>query len=128
MKQPNDKPWNREEFVARQLAIVAKYTKVQLKPKPTAEQKARETWKPTLEALAKTNRQSTKLLVERTEAEMEEAQRLREREEFIRRAQIANNTAIELGYFQRQMEALAERRWDPTGNWGRPNYKTQADD
>jgi hypothetical protein len=125
---PNDKPWSREEFVARQLAIVAKYTKVQLKPKPTPQEKAQEAWKPPLETLANTNRQSNKLLVERTEAEMEEAQHQRQREEFVRSAQIANETAVELGYFQRQMEALAERRYDPTGNWGRPNYKTQADD
>jgi hypothetical protein len=126
--KPNDKPWNREEFVARQLAIVAKCTKVQLKPKPTAQEKAQEAWKPPLEALAKANRQSNKLLVERTEAEMEEAQCQRQQEEFVRRAQIANETAVELGYFQRRMEALADRRWDPTGNWGRPNYKTQPDD
>jgi hypothetical protein len=126
--KPNNEPWNKEEFIARQLAIVAKYTKVQLKPKPTAQEKAQETWKPTLETLAKTNRQSNKLLVERTEEEMKEAQRQRQQEEFVRRAQIANETAVELGYFQRRMEALADRRWDPTGNWGTPNYKLNPND
>ena len=111
--KPEDKPWNREEFVARQLAIVAKYTKVQLKPKPTPQQKAREAWKPSLEAMAKANGQSNRLLFERTEAEMEEAQRLRQREQFIQTARIANERAVELGYYQRRMEALAERRYDP---------------
>jgi hypothetical protein len=39
-----DDGWSKEAYIARQLAIVAKYTKVQLKPKPTAEQKAEEAW------------------------------------------------------------------------------------
>jgi hypothetical protein len=128
MTTPNDKPWSREEFVARQLAIVAKYTKVQLKPKPTPQEKAEKAWKPPLETVLEANRQANERALERAEREQEEAQRLRQREQFIRRAQIANETAVELGYMQRQWDALADRRWDPTGNWGRPNYKTQADD
>ena len=125
MKPTEEYLMTKEAIMARLLAIGSK---PKLKPPPTAQEKAQEAWKPPLEALAKANHQSTKLLVERTEAEMEEAQRLREREEFVRRAQVANNTAIELGYFQRQMEALAERRYDPTGNWGTPNYKLNPDD
>jgi hypothetical protein len=125
--KPND-GWSKEAYIARQLAIVAKYTNVQLKPKPTPEQKAQEAWKPSLGALAKANSQANRRLVERTEAEMEEAQRQHQREEFARRAQIANETAVELGYFQRQMDALANRRYDPTGIWGTPNYKTNVDD
>ena len=123
---PNDERlMTKEAIMARLLAIGSK---PKLKPPPTAEQKADKAWKPPLETLAKTNRQSNKLLVERTEAEMEEAQRQRQRDDFIRRAQIANETAVELGYFQRQMEALAERRYDPTGIWGPPNYKQHPDD
>jgi len=120
MKPTEERILSKEEFIAWQLAIVAKYTKVQLKPKPTPAEKAREAWKPTLEAVAKANGQSNRLLVERTEAEMEEAQRLRQREQFVQTARIANERAVELGYFQRQMEALAERRYDPTGIWGTP--------
>ena len=128
MTTPNDKPWSREEFVARQLAIVAKYAKVQLKPKPTPQEKAEKAWKPALETLLKTNAQANQKALERAEQEQAEAQRLRQREEFARRAQIANETAIELGYMQRRWDALAERRYDPTGNWGKPYYKLHRDD
>ena len=125
MKPTEERSMTKEAIMARLLAIGSK---PKLKPPPTAEQKAERAWKPPLEALAKANHQSTKLLVERTEAEMEEAQRQRQQEEFVRRAQIANETAVELGYFQRRMEALGDRRWDPTGIWGRPNYKQHPDD
>jgi hypothetical protein len=46
----------------------------------------------------------------------------------VRRAQIANEQAVELGYFQRQMEALASRRYDPMGLYGPQNYKLHPDD
>ena len=125
MNPNEERLMTKEAIMARLLAIGSK---PKLNPPPTAEQKAEKAWKPPFETLAKTNRQSNKLLVERTEAEMEEAQRQRQREDFNRRAQLANETAVELGYFQRRMEALAERRYDPTGNWGPPNYKQHPDD
>jgi hypothetical protein len=121
-------PWNKEAYIARQLAIVAKYTKVQLKPLPTAQEKAQEAWKPALETVLKTNAQANQRALERAEREQEEAQRQCQREDFARRAQLANETAVELGYYQRRWDALAERRWDPTGNWGTPNYKLNPDD
>jgi hypothetical protein len=125
MKPTEERLMTKEAIVARLLAIGSK---PKLKPPPTAEQKAREVWKPPLETVLTANRQSNQLALERAEQEQEEAQRLRQREQFIRNAQIANETAVELGYFQRRMEALADRRWDPTGIWGRPNYKQHPDD
>ena len=72
--------------------------------------------------------QSTQRVLERTEAELEEAQRKRNEAEYHRNAEIANFQAIELGYAQRQAEALASRRYDPLGLWGPPNYKLNPDD
>jgi hypothetical protein len=95
---------------------------------PTPQEKAQKAFAPSLEAMVKANAQSTQRVLERTQAELEEAERERDRAEYRQRAQIANFHAIELGYAQRQAEALAARRYDPTGNWGPPNYKTRADD
>jgi hypothetical protein len=110
------------EAVAAKARAYRESKRVKLEAKPTAEQRAEKAWKPSLEVMAKANQQSNQMLVERTEAEMEEAQLRRQREEFVRHAQFANERAVELGYFQRRMEALAERRWDPTGNWGPQRY------
>jgi hypothetical protein len=127
--KPNDaETFDKEAYIAHQLAIVAKYTKVKLEPKPTAEQKAERAWKKPLQAVVKANSQSEQVELKRVRQELEEAEARRARAEYISHAQIANERAVELGFFQRQMEALAERRYDPTGNWGRPNYKTNIDD
>jgi hypothetical protein len=76
----------------------------------------------------KANTQSNQLALERAKAELEEAEAQRERERYRQLAERVNTQAIEAGYAQRQWEALAERRWDPTGNWGSPNYQSRWDD
>jgi hypothetical protein len=81
-----------------------------------------------LEVVVKANAQSNQRALERAKAEMEEAERKRQQTEYVRRAQIANEQAVELGYAQRQWEALAARRYDPLGVWGPANYKTQRED
>jgi hypothetical protein len=78
--------------------------------------------------MVKANTQSNRRALERTKAELEEAERKRNEAEYHRRAEIANFQAIELGYAQRQAEALADRRYDPLGLWGEPNYKMHPDD
>jgi hypothetical protein len=135
MKPTEEREFTYEAILARQNAIFERYEAKQkalakaAAAKPTAEQKATERWaaRP-LESVVKANNQSNQRALERTKAEMEEAERKRQQEEYVRRAQIANYQAIELGYAQRQAEALAARRYDPTGNWGAPNYKTHPDD
>jgi hypothetical protein len=120
-----------EAILARQNAIFERYEarqKLAAKPTPSAKAKATERWTPPLEVAAKTAVQSTQRVLERTEAELEEAQRKRNEAEYHRNAEIANFQAIELGYAQRQAEALASRRYDPLGLWGPPNYKLNPDD
>ena len=123
MKPTEERLLTKEAIVARLLAIGGKP-----QPKPTAEQKAQQAWAQSLEVVLKANRQSDQMALERAKEELEEAQRRRAQEEYIRHAQIANEQAAELGYLQRQWDALAERRYDPTGIWGRPNYKLHPDD
>jgi hypothetical protein len=126
MKTGNDY-WTKEAIMARQMAIFEKHG-VKLeptpKPPPTAQEKAQRAFAPSLEAMVKANAQSNRKVLERTQAELEEAERERDRAQYRRNAEIANFHAIELGYAQRQAEALAARRYDPTGNWGPANYKT----
>jgi hypothetical protein len=119
MKPIEERLMTKEAIMARLLAIGSK---PKLKPPPTAQEKAQEAWKPTLEVLLKNNAAANQRALERAEREQQEAQRLRQHADFIRRAQLANETAVELGYMQRRWDALAERRWDPTGNWGPQRY------
>ena len=124
--KPDPNYWTKEAIMARYRAILDKPRPP--KPKPTAEQKAQQAFAPTLEAMAKANAQSTQRVLDRTKAELVEAERKRNEAEYHRRAEIANFQAIELGYAQRQAEALAVRRYDPMGLWGSPNYKMHPDD
>jgi hypothetical protein len=124
MKQPNEEyVFDKEAFVARLLAIRAKP-----KPKATAQERAQQAFVPTLEVMVKANAQSNRRVLERTQAELEEAERERNRAAYRERVEIANFQAIELAYAQRQAEALAARRYDPTGNWGPPNYRGPRED
>jgi hypothetical protein len=130
MKPTEEREFTYEAILARQLAIFEKYDakrKLAAKP-PTAQEKARQAFAPDLEIVVKANAQSNQRVLERTRAELEEAERKRNEAQYRRNAEIANFHAIELGYAQRQAEALAARRYDPTGNWGPPNYKTRMDD
>ena len=124
MKPNDERLMIKEAIMARLLAIGQK---PKLKPKPTPQEKAREAWKPTFETVLRST-QAERRALEQAEREQEEAQRQRQRAEFIRNAQIANERAVELGYLQQQWDALAERRYDPTGNWGALNYKLRSDD
>jgi hypothetical protein len=131
MKPNEDRLMTKEAILARYMAIFEKHDakrKPTAKPKPTAEEKAQQAFAPTLEVVVKANAQSNQRALDRTKAELEEAEQERDREEYRQLAEIANFQAIELGYAQRQAEALAARRYDPTGNWGAPNYKTNPDD
>jgi hypothetical protein len=131
MKPDNDY-WTREAIRARQIAFLERHG-VKLEPEPatkppTPQEKAQKAFAPSLEAMVKANAQSNRKALERTQAELEEAERERDRAEYARRAQIANFQAIELGYAQQQAEALAARRYDPTGNWGPANYRSGSDE
>lgn len=125
MKQ-HDEVFDKEAFVARLMAIGTK-PKPQQKP-PTAQEKAAQAFKPTLEAVVKANAQSNQRALERTRQELEEAERERDRAEYVKRVELATFQAIELGYAQRQAEALAERRYDPMGLYGKPNYRGPGED
>jgi hypothetical protein len=126
MKPTEERLMTREAILARYMAIFNKPRPP--KPKPTAEEKAQRSFAPTLEAVVKANAQSNQRALDRTKAELEEAERERNEREYRRRAEIANFQAVELGYAQRQAEALAGRRYDPLGAWGPPNYKMHPDD
>jgi hypothetical protein len=131
MKPTEEREMTYEAILARQRALFEKWDKrkLQAKPKPpTAEQKAQQAFAPTLEAMVKANAQSNQRALDRTKSELEEAERERNEAQYRRNAEIANFQAIELGYAQRQAEALAERRYDPLGSWGPPNYKMHPDD
>ena len=127
MKQPTEERYvfDPVEFKARLLAIGR--PKPAPKP-PTALEKAQKAFAPKLEAVVKANIQSNERALEFTKAQLEEAERERDRAEYVRRMAVANEQAVELAYAQRQAEALAERRYDPLGLYERPNYKTHPDD
>jgi hypothetical protein len=127
MKPNEDRLMTREAILARYMAIFNKPRPPKPKP-PTAEERAQRAFAPTLEVVVKANAQSNQRALDRTKAELEEAECKRNEAEYHHRTQIANFQAIELGFAQRQAEALAARRYDPTGNWGTPNYKTHPDD
>jgi hypothetical protein len=76
----------------------------------------------------KANTQSNQRALERAEEELARVRAERDREQYRSIAELVNFQAIEQGYAQQRWEALASRRYDPTGNWGAPNYKTNADD
>jgi hypothetical protein len=75
--------------------------------------------------VAKANSQSNQRALEVAKEALQEAQLRRQQDEYVRRAQIANEQAVELGYLQRQWDALASRRYDPTGNWGPPTLASR---
>jgi hypothetical protein len=122
MKTEND-GWSKEAFIARQLAIINKPRPP--KPKPTAEERADARWSQPLSNVLRTNAQSNQMALERAEEELRE---VCEREQHRKIAEMVNHTAIEQAYALRQWEALAAKRYDPLGSWGRPNYKTNLDD
>jgi hypothetical protein len=111
-------------------SLLASFTRKPLKPPkpPTAEQKAQAAWAQPLGIVVKANAQSDRKALERAEAELKEAERVRERERYRHLAQIVNEQAIERAYQQQQWEALAARRYDPMGLYGPPNYKTNPND
>jgi ABC-type ATPase with predicted acetyltransferase domain len=138
MKQPNDKyVFDPEDFMARQRAIFEKHGLLELwepgssvvtKPVPTAQEKAQEAFKPTLERVLKAEKQTCEQALKAKEEALKEAQVRRERDEYAQHVARINNSAIELAWAARQAEALAARRYDPTGIWGSPNYRKPGEE
>jgi hypothetical protein len=77
-----------------------------------------------LETALKADTQSGQRAFEFAEDELAKAQAQRDEEKYRELAQLVNYHAIEQGYAQRQWELLAERRYDPLGFYGPPNYET----
>jgi hypothetical protein len=126
MKQPNDEyVFDKEAFVARLMAIG---TKPKPKPAPTAQEKAQEAFKPTLERVLQTEKQTCEQALRAKEQALREAQERREREQYAEHVARINNSAIELAYAARQAERLAARRYDPTGIWGTANYRRPGEE
>ncbi len=120
--KPNDEKWTRDDILRMLLAP---------RPKPapkSAEQKAQEAWKQPLAATLKAEKQSCERALRAKEDALREAQLNHQREEYHRRAEQINHSAIELAYAAQQAEALASRRYDPCGLCGEPNYKSRRDD
>jgi hypothetical protein len=136
MKKPNDKyVFDPEVELARTRAIFEKHGLLELwegkpkaKPAPTAQEKAQEAFKPTLERVLKAEKQTCEQALKAKEEALREAQVRRERDEYAQHVQRINNSAIELAWAARQAEALAARRYDPTGIWGTPNYRRPGED
>ena len=126
MKQPNE-VFDKEAFIARLLAIG---TKPKPKPPvPTAQEKAQQAWKKqSLSAVLKAEKQTCEQALKAKEEALREAQEQRERDEYVRRQQQITESAVQLGYAQRRAEALAARRYDPTGLWGPANYRGPGED
>jgi hypothetical protein len=78
--------------------------------------------------VVKSNAQANQRALDRTREELEEAERKQAKDDYVKSVQWANFQAIELAYAQRQAEALADRRYDPTGIWGKPNYRKPGED
>ena len=129
MKEADDY-WSYEAILARQLAIFERHDAKQraLATQTKGEKAVAKLAKQPLETVLKADAQSSAKAIELTEWEMREAQEQRDRARYREIVEAANTRAIEHAWAQRQLDAIAERRYDPTGNWGKPNYKTNVND
>jgi hypothetical protein len=122
-----DDYWSYEAILARQLAIFEKHDAKQraLATQTKAEKAKAKLEKQPLENVLKADAQSSRKAIERTEEAFREAWDIARHREVV---ELANTRAIEHAWAQQQLERMADRRYDPTGNWGKPNYKTDPND
>jgi hypothetical protein len=80
---------------------------------------------PPVEVKLKVNRQTNDQLRADLDAELERARATEQRREIY---QVALHHAIEEKFAWQRQQAAWEHRYDPTGNWGPPNYRTQRED